>query len=162
MGRRGQTPTEGSLSRGANPGTDSEFPAKCARKFMSVPGLRGCRRLGVDLRGERVIGLVNIQTTDDGLAVPGDLTRDLVAHDRFRIRDGASDGGFLNGREHLVDYLLLVPPIHALEVVNRLLAIDLFDQGASHVLVRKAEGVPGLVANYAVELRFRRIHGELF
>ena len=29
-----------SVSRGANPGTDSQFPANCARNWLSVPGLR--------------------------------------------------------------------------------------------------------------------------
>src|ERR1035441_8955545 len=29
-----------SVSRGANPGTDSEFPANCAGNLVSVPGLR--------------------------------------------------------------------------------------------------------------------------
>src|ERR1022692_3579545 len=28
------------VSRGANPGTDSQFPAKCAGNLVSVPGLR--------------------------------------------------------------------------------------------------------------------------
>src|SRR5664279_1729563 len=43
-----------------------------------------------------------------------------------------------------------------------LLPIDFFDQGAPHVFVRKAERVPGFMPHYAVELRFRCIHGELF
>src|ERR1017187_7724445 len=30
----------GSISRGANPGTDSQFPANCAGNLVSVPGLR--------------------------------------------------------------------------------------------------------------------------
>src|ERR1035438_8656559 len=30
-----------SISRGANPGTDSQFPANCAGNLVSVPGLRG-------------------------------------------------------------------------------------------------------------------------
>src|ERR1017187_2076972 len=29
-----------SVSRGANPGTDSQFPANCAGNLVSVPGLR--------------------------------------------------------------------------------------------------------------------------
>src|ERR1035441_6122823 len=29
----------GSISRGANPGTDSQFPANCAGNLVSVPGL---------------------------------------------------------------------------------------------------------------------------
>src|SRR5450759_5069835 len=30
----------GSVTRGANPGTDSQFPANCAGNSVSVPGLR--------------------------------------------------------------------------------------------------------------------------
>src|ERR1022692_2086881 len=48
------------------------------------------------------------------------------------------------------------------EVRDGLPAIDLIDQHAPHVLVRKAQRVPGLVPNDAVELRFGRLHGELF
>ena len=32
------------MSRGANPGTDSQFPAKCAGNLVSVPGLRRTHR----------------------------------------------------------------------------------------------------------------------
>src|ERR1035441_7537240 len=38
--RLGAQKGEWSISRGANPGTDSQFPANCAGNLVSVPGLR--------------------------------------------------------------------------------------------------------------------------
>src|ERR1039457_6377898 len=62
------TITEGeqaSLFRGANPGTDSQFPANCAGNLVSVPGLRrnlvsvpGLRRIATHLPLEHDPGLL--------------------------------------------------------------------------------------------------------
>src|ERR1035438_4077039 len=47
------------MSRGANPGTDSQFPAKCAGNLVSVPGLRRTHRgkTGADQQFQKFVDL---------------------------------------------------------------------------------------------------------
>src|ERR1017187_7722034 len=61
-----------SVSRGANPGTDSQFPANCAGNSVSVPGLR----LGARVPRQAVIA-------DDGAR----LRRRIRAKERPRSGD---------------------------------------------------------------------------
>src|SRR6185295_13939026 len=63
-------------------------------------------------------------------------------------------------REHLLVDLLLAPALGAAEVVVGLLAIDPRHQLLAHMLVRRAERMPGLVPDDALELGLRGAHRE--
>ncbi|MFN9954480.1 MAG: hypothetical protein ACK55I_15400, partial [bacterium] len=111
---------------------------------------------GIDFAREGIICGVDVRAALDGLAIAGDGSRQLIAHDRRLIRWGAHDAPFIQWREHLGIDGRLVPSLGAPEILIRLLRIDARNEGATHVFMRVAEGVPGLVAHDPLVFRFRR------
>ena len=111
---------------------------------------------------KRRVRLVDILTTDNRLPVLGQLSGNLITHDRLLIRRGSLDRRFLDWCQNLRANFIFTPPLRLHEEFNRFCRIDPIDQRLAHMLMRKAKRMTGFMANHPVILRFNRLHGESF
>ena len=110
---------------GAYPGLRREAPERAiaaGRLGPKGPLLRFCLRLRsrlglrVDRCRERVVALVDVQASDDGLAALGEVARDPVAHDRVRVGLGRGQQlRLFKRRQHLRGHLVGRPALGAAE-----------------------------------------------
>src|SRR5260370_41629346 len=138
-------------------------PALSTRCFL--PRLLGdflvCDFLGIELGRKAEIVLVNIKSTNDRFAIFGNGARYLVTHDRVRIcMLGRDQRRVFDRREHLGSNHVRRPPLRLAEKLDRFLRVNLVNQFATHVLMRKSHCVASLMSYHTMELRFGSPHGE--
>ena len=139
------------------------YPLRCRAPLPS--GARRSRRSGfrIDLRGEREIGGIDVQASQDRFPVLCDIAWNLVAHDGKLIRVArAEQCRIFNRREHLGAYLLLAPVLGAAEKFYGFRYVDASHQFTAGMLVGKAHRVASFMPHHAMKFGVRRIHREAF
>src|SRR5689334_17569566 len=117
---------------------------------------------GIYTRRKRKIRLVNILPADNRFPIFGQLSGNLITHDRLLIRGGPADRRFLDRRQDLRANFIFAPPLSLHKKLDRFGRIDSVDQGLAHMLMWKTKRMASFMADHAMVFRLDGLHGESF